>query len=512
MNNTNEKIQFVQVTQYKTREQLEVLARQYPNAIIFYKAANPNTQIEETSIWAHGEEYKIGGGNTRVRIGAEEPEEYCNTHDFSPSLGDFYIKEAIIQNTNPVKYTRSAYVYASNSDNQLVWQVLDGNVSAENVYFPSGFERTKAWGTATSKTDPTSDSAIMGKNLKEVFEYYLVEEMWPTPQSSTDNKTAPSFTTVDGGNVLTVKYNNSSGESIIDDSNVLYNSKLYIKNIYNPKLTQVSTPSESITFGPNKITGMYANKGWSESLNGDVHVEGTRIGNTISVNRQGIINISGKNKSSIKIGNSVKNTVEEDNGGIITVEYTTENLMNLGSYTVSVQNENNESITTTYKNGETDVTQAIIPAISDTYYLSNKGTRRQDKKISKSSVSVQLPLEASKSSNNPTLTYKVYLPVYLYKNGNTTQKNYYGSSLTLYNNEAIGISLPGDVSKWYVEFPATSSVNKLTINGVTMTSNIHYTITTDNKTINNTSVPYKRLQFTDSAACTATALITLILN
>lgn len=64
------------------------------------------------------------------------------------------------------KFEHSAYVY----DAQLkTWAAMDGNYSAENVYFNEDFVFTKAIGTVTIPASGSKTVEAAGKNLKEFF-------------------------------------------------------------------------------------------------------------------------------------------------------------------------------------------------------------------------------------------------------------------------------------------------------------------------------------------------------
>lgn len=111
----------------------------------------------------------------------------------SLNVGDIaYIKEAIyIDETNAAnnKYSYTGYVY-----NGTAWAAMDGNYSADNIYFDDDMMVTTDIGyIKTSNGSGTIPSK--GKNLTEVFESMFVKEMEP------DNNTAPSvsFSSVSSG-------------------------------------------------------------------------------------------------------------------------------------------------------------------------------------------------------------------------------------------------------------------------------------------------------------------------
>ena len=105
--------------------------------------------------------------STVVTTGSTAPEEAVE----NPKNGDYYIQETLINGSDVP--SRTAYIY-----NGTAWQALDGNVTAENVYFPDGLQRTAQFGFQKESTDIKTECE--GMNLKELLEWYLVEEKYPT--------------------------------------------------------------------------------------------------------------------------------------------------------------------------------------------------------------------------------------------------------------------------------------------------------------------------------------------
>ena len=90
----------------------------------------------------------------------------------SPKQGDMAILRRLINNNLPddKKYQYTAYVY-----NNSAWQAMDGNYSAENVYFPSDLLTTTAVGNVTL-TNGQATIAAGGKNLIDVWQTLYVKE------------------------------------------------------------------------------------------------------------------------------------------------------------------------------------------------------------------------------------------------------------------------------------------------------------------------------------------------
>jgi len=73
------------------------------------------------------------------------------------------------------KYSYTAYVY-----NGSAWAAMDGNYSAENVYFEDDLTYTAAIGVKTVPSSGSGTIAAEGKNLKEVLASILAEEKNPS--------------------------------------------------------------------------------------------------------------------------------------------------------------------------------------------------------------------------------------------------------------------------------------------------------------------------------------------
>lgn len=517
---TNSQVPFIQVTTYKTYDQLAALASQYPNAIIFYKAENPSTNLTEASIWAHGLEYKTGGGNTRVRIGSVDIDPTDATVGFgsAPALGDFYIKETAIANTNPVQYSRTAYVYALNSSNELVWQVLDGNVNAENVYFPTGFERTEKWGVKQSENSvPTVDQGTVGKNLKDVFEYYLVKEKWPDPTPSTSDGsqvTTDTFAVVDGGATLSLKLNTSGGNNI--DTYVLYGNDVYASGEYITTLTKTASPG-IITYNDSRITGMSFGYGTSAS-SGRTSSDQAKPATLQTFSRTVTDNqnvTSGKATSKMYYDNPegtddpVESAENNASGGADIKLSTTHTISEpaIGTHTVSLINTNAASWGRSFS-PNTNVTTSNISAV---YYCTNKGNTDGSHYKSVTGKTINLPA-SSVSCSNPSgaeKSFTVYYPVYgNMKNASGTVQR--ATNTTMYefdkitgNSKEITWSTSNGWANtdgtYKLKYPSIYTATP-SLNGTTLTKDVHYTLSSPaEETLGkNKKVNYTTLTITDA--------------
>lgn len=110
----------------------------------------------------------------------------------------FIIKDPIAEN----KYQHTAYIYDGSK-----WIAMDGNYSAENVYFNDDFIFTEAIGAVEI---PASGNIIVpaaGKNLKEFFASIFAKEVAPTVTNpSLSISLASSTTSYEVGTVYTPGY------------------------------------------------------------------------------------------------------------------------------------------------------------------------------------------------------------------------------------------------------------------------------------------------------------------
>lgn len=106
-------------------------------------------------------------------------------------IGDFGIVKALLTND---KYSHSAYVYTESG-----WAAMDGNYSADNVYFDEDLIVTTKIGTIQSLTNGQATLSAKGKTLKQVFSSLIAERKTPT---ATLPSGAIEWTNYENGNYL----------------------------------------------------------------------------------------------------------------------------------------------------------------------------------------------------------------------------------------------------------------------------------------------------------------------
>ena len=120
----------------------------------------------------------------------------------NPAQGDMAIVERAVA-TNANSYT--AYVYDGEK-----WCAMDGNYSAENVYFNSDLTYTAPIGVMTVPSSGAGTISAAGKNVKEVLASILAEEKNPvTTQPSASIKITSGNGTFEVGTHKNVAYSAS---------------------------------------------------------------------------------------------------------------------------------------------------------------------------------------------------------------------------------------------------------------------------------------------------------------
>lgn len=120
------------------------------------------------------------------------------TTDATLAKNDIFIIKDVISEG---KYQHTAYVYDGSN-----WTAMDGNYSAENVYFTEDFVFTEDIGTVNVTGGSTTVSAT-GKNLKEFFSSIFAKEANPTVnQPSASIALNPGTVAYEVGTSYTPKY------------------------------------------------------------------------------------------------------------------------------------------------------------------------------------------------------------------------------------------------------------------------------------------------------------------
>lgn len=120
----------------------------------------------------------------------------------NPAQGDMAIVERAVA-TNANSYTAYAYDGAK-------WCAMDGNYSAENVYFDSDLTYTAPIGVMTVPSSGAGKISAAGKNVKEVLASILAEEKNPvTTQPSASVKITSGSGTAEVGTHRNISYSAS---------------------------------------------------------------------------------------------------------------------------------------------------------------------------------------------------------------------------------------------------------------------------------------------------------------
>lgn len=151
-------------------ESFEDVKSQYPGGVIFVTYKDDKDK-QKQEIWANGVQYSVGGGGGGNVIYGETPVAA------NGKAGDITGEEGYIYVYTGEK-TQTAYYWDTDNSKWLPF-----NVDAENVWFPKGIQRTALFGTKSAETDIQTEA--VGYNLKDLFEYYLVEEIFPSVQVTT---------------------------------------------------------------------------------------------------------------------------------------------------------------------------------------------------------------------------------------------------------------------------------------------------------------------------------------
>lgn len=114
------------------------------------------------------------------------------------STGDIaYVKREIAAD----KYSYTGYVY-----NGTDWAAMDGNYSAENVYFEEDLTYTANIGVKTVPASGSGTIAAEGKNVKEVLSSILAKENDPVATQPTATLNSSNMGSVEVGNHVAVNY------------------------------------------------------------------------------------------------------------------------------------------------------------------------------------------------------------------------------------------------------------------------------------------------------------------
>ena len=321
------------------------------------------------------------GSHANITVGTVSPEE----SGLAPSHGDYYVKEEVITEKLGAEPRRTAYIY--NADDEI-WQALDGNVDATNVFFKNGVNRTAAIGVLPATANGEIENEGKAMNLKELLEYYLVEEMYPTVLASTGIANVSKYAiTLDKPNDLTT-YMDHTDKLVEVGTKYTFASKGF-------SIKESATHDGKSTYTSNKstITGM--NFGAATTVGGEVDTNKTTaeagpITTTASYNDnfdEATATVTLTNNRGFTGISTSTNTVIV-NGQTLTLPTAT-GIVVEGENKLTLSWSSDASVTRDITKNKT------IPAM-EYYYASNKGNTSTNK-IAKTST-------VSWVDNNPTVT------------------------------------------------------------------------------------------------------------
>ena len=319
--------------------------------------------------------------HANITVGTVSPEE----SGLAPSHGDYYVKEEVITEKLGAEPRRTAYIY--NADDEI-WQALDGNVDATNVFFKNGVNRTAAIGVLPATANGEIENEGKAMNLKELLEYYLVEEMYPTVLASTGIANVSKYAiTLDKPNDLTT-YMDHTDKLVEVGTKYTFASKGF-------SIKESATHDGKSTYTSNKstITGM--NFGAATTVGGEVDTNKTTaeagpITTTASYNDnfdEATATVTLTNNRGFTGISTSTNTVIV-NGQTLTLPTAT-GIVVEGENKLTLSWSSDASVTRDITKDQT------IPAM-EYYYASNKGNTSTNK-IAKTST-------VSWVDNNPTVT------------------------------------------------------------------------------------------------------------
>lgn len=523
------------------REELESVLASEPGALIFgtYWDATKNTIAQE--IWANSKKYNVdAGSDAKIYEGATTPEVYVETAQITPRHGDYYIQ---ISDLNPAEgqdvdadtglhvERRTAYIFDAtivNDENVVVggWIVLDGNVSADNVYFPNGIRHNQEWGAepavSTSKVD------CIGYNLTNVMKFFLlrsddVPEVQKYPNIAED----PIVTVSSEDSITYTIYKDAVGQVAATSGEWLeVGTKLYIPTgtviIYNGYNLNLTSSDSSVREGGASMDGMIYGY-WTSAEDASTGRQDLVVDSSViqgeatyadfvhdDMQTDGlcrlIMNVSG-------VAYSKPSSVEDSIETLQPSVDTTLSLPTSDDRVFTVQEGTDGTITFVGTNGnkwKANRSAYTIPAVGPVWVANNEYDKNREESYGPISGTALDIYSAARSGKSETFVVKGYYPVYsnikqqtytstTYEINNATKNSYSWSLPTLWSSSGL------DERPVYIEYPKSKSIT-LTVGGVSKT----YTPTEITKTVGGVSVAYYRIAI--SAAYAAGQIIAFSLT
>ena len=171
------------------------------------------------------------------------------------------------------RYSYTAYAYDGEN-----WCAMDGNYSADNVFFSDDMTVTTKVGTIQNLTNGSATFAIKGKSLTQALNSLLAEEKNPaTPaKPSISSITASKMTAYEVGTDVTVDYSlttNASSYTYGPATGVTFSN--YVVTLDDQTLNAKSGTFDAITVGDNTSLTISAKADYSDGA-----VPKTNLGNS----------------------------------------------------------------------------------------------------------------------------------------------------------------------------------------------------------------------------------------
>ena len=362
------------------------------------------------------------------------------------SKGDYYI---FIEGngTHTDEYGRTGYVYDGS-----VWKALSGNVTAENVYFPSGVDRTETWGRKPAQTAVSKEEA-KGKNLKDLIEYYILKEQFPTNvQGHYSNDSAPSWSITyeaipsEHSVYLDASYINKASSGIWYTAG----TQFYVPALtYSPRITakqgDVSLNSgdvKTFTIGPSYIDGMPYGY-WKQDASATYGEKDRINSSTVTFNDASVTKVGGGIYRPKQTSHDASVTYTYNNSGttsrmkfvesamldnVTTKEYTSNGdasvntqarvltLNSTGTATIKLQIKNGNSWTSTYTNNTIPKSDVIRVSTNKNNPMIEEGGATKDVSVAAKTVgSATTKSEYATYTDSWTFAAKSAYPTYVLK-------------------------------------------------------------------------------------------------
>ena len=183
--------------------------------------ANPILKAGEIGIETNTNKMKIGDGATNwsglAYFGGTEENSYVATAEAAQT--DLEAIEAVVGSVElhdgdtavvkrliaGDKYSYTAYVYDA-----ATWKAMDGNYSAENVYFDEDLTYTAPIGVKTVPSSGSGTISAEGKSVSEVLKSILAEEKNPKVVQPTMSVASSQLTSYEVGTNVNVSYTTST--------------------------------------------------------------------------------------------------------------------------------------------------------------------------------------------------------------------------------------------------------------------------------------------------------------